>query len=51
MFLCQQQKPNSWNCGSCRQPNRNVTKSPTLGRCRQCRGTCTRVYVRLIQIM
>nr|UDF86460.1 ribosomal protein S12 [Lenwebbia lasioclada] len=27
-----------------RQPIRNVTKSPALGRCPQRRGTCTRVY-------
>ncbi|KAB2054206.1 hypothetical protein ES319_A12G239500v1 [Gossypium barbadense] len=34
-----------------RQLIRNVTKSPTLGGCPQRRGTCTRVYVRLVQIM
>nr|YP_009972386.1 ribosomal protein S12 [Distemonanthus benthamianus]YP_009972431.1 ribosomal protein S12 [Distemonanthus benthamianus]QNH82521.1 ribosomal protein S12 [Distemonanthus benthamianus]QNH82522.1 ribosomal protein S12 [Distemonanthus benthamianus] len=34
-----------------RQPIRNVTKSPALGGCPQRRGTCTRVYVRLVQIM
>nr|YP_009473505.1 ribosomal protein S12 [Hydrocera triflora]YP_009473550.1 ribosomal protein S12 [Hydrocera triflora]AVI69807.1 ribosomal protein S12 [Hydrocera triflora]AVI69844.1 ribosomal protein S12 [Hydrocera triflora] len=34
-----------------RQPIRNVTKSPALGRCPQRRGTCTRVYVRLVKIM
>ncbi|TYI77107.1 hypothetical protein E1A91_D06G123100v1 [Gossypium mustelinum] len=34
-----------------RQPIRNVMKSPALGGCPQCRGTCTRVYVRLVQIM
>ncbi|KAG8489096.1 hypothetical protein CXB51_017088 [Gossypium anomalum] len=34
-----------------RQPIRNVTKSPTLGGCPQHLGTCTRVYVRLVQIM
>jgi len=33
-----------------RQPIRNVTKSPALGGCPQRRGTCTRVYVRLVQI-
>nr|YP_009162240.1 ribosomal protein S12 [Scutellaria baicalensis]YP_009162285.1 ribosomal protein S12 [Scutellaria baicalensis]YP_009366064.1 ribosomal protein S12 [Scutellaria lateriflora]YP_009366109.1 ribosomal protein S12 [Scutellaria lateriflora]YP_009914982.1 ribosomal protein S12 [Scutellaria tsinyunensis]YP_009915027.1 ribosomal protein S12 [Scutellaria tsinyunensis]YP_010154479.1 ribosomal protein S12 [Scutellaria meehanioides]YP_010154524.1 ribosomal protein S12 [Scutellaria meehanioides]YP_0101 len=31
-----------------RQPIRNVTKSPALGGCPQRRGTCTRVYVRLV---
>lgn len=34
-----------------RQPIRNVTKSPALGGCPQRRGTCTRVYVRLVQTM
>ncbi|WOG80897.1 hypothetical protein DCAR_0100042 [Daucus carota subsp. sativus] len=34
-----------------RQPIRNVTKSPALRGCPQRRGTCTRVYVRLVQIM
>ena len=34
-----------------RQPIRNVTKSPALGGCPQRRGTCTRVYVRLVQIV
>nr|YP_010158069.1 ribosomal protein S12 [Afzelia xylocarpa]YP_010158113.1 ribosomal protein S12 [Afzelia xylocarpa]QRG30085.1 ribosomal protein S12 [Afzelia xylocarpa]QRG30086.1 ribosomal protein S12 [Afzelia xylocarpa] len=34
-----------------RQPIRNVTKSPALQGCPQRRGTCTRVYVRLVQIM
>ncbi|TYI77535.1 hypothetical protein E1A91_D06G146800v1 [Gossypium mustelinum] len=29
---------------------RNVTKSPTLGGCPQRRGTCTKVYMRLVQI-
>nr|UEN67284.1 ribosomal protein S12 [Sophora prazeri] len=33
-----------------RQPIRNVTKSPALRGCPQRRGTCTRVYVRLVQI-
>nr|YP_004940490.1 ribosomal protein S12 [Dorcoceras hygrometricum]YP_009938419.1 ribosomal protein S12 [Achimenes cettoana]YP_009938464.1 ribosomal protein S12 [Achimenes cettoana]YP_010837193.1 ribosomal protein S12 [Erythranthe platyphylla]YP_010837238.1 ribosomal protein S12 [Erythranthe platyphylla]YP_010879138.1 ribosomal protein S12 [Ruellia simplex]YP_010879183.1 ribosomal protein S12 [Ruellia simplex]YP_010879304.1 ribosomal protein S12 [Ruellia speciosa]YP_010879348.1 ribosomal protein S12 [Ruell len=31
-----------------RQPIRNVTKSPALRGCPQRRGTCTRVYVRLV---
>nr|YP_009940278.1 ribosomal protein S12 [Elsholtzia rugulosa]YP_009940323.1 ribosomal protein S12 [Elsholtzia rugulosa]YP_010699154.1 ribosomal protein S12 [Elsholtzia eriostachya]YP_010699199.1 ribosomal protein S12 [Elsholtzia eriostachya]QNZ89197.1 ribosomal protein S12 [Elsholtzia rugulosa]QNZ89242.1 ribosomal protein S12 [Elsholtzia rugulosa]WCH61782.1 ribosomal protein S12 [Elsholtzia eriostachya]WCH61806.1 ribosomal protein S12 [Elsholtzia eriostachya] len=31
-----------------RQPVRNVTKSPALRGCPQRRGTCTRVYVRLV---
>ncbi|KAK7370740.1 hypothetical protein VNO78_37294 [Psophocarpus tetragonolobus] len=31
-----------------RQPIRNVTKSPALRGCPQRRGTCTRVYVRLL---
>nr|ANE10860.1 ribosomal protein S12 [Morus alba var. atropurpurea] len=34
-----------------RQPIKNVTKSPALRGCPQRRGTCTRVYVRLVQIM
>nr|YP_009532509.1 ribosomal protein S12 [Echinacanthus attenuatus]AYA73055.1 ribosomal protein S12 [Echinacanthus attenuatus] len=34
-----------------RQPIRNVTKSPALGGCPQRRGTCTRVYVRLVSIL
>nr|ANP26129.1 ribosomal protein S12 [Tacca chantrieri]ANP26167.1 ribosomal protein S12 [Tacca chantrieri] len=34
-----------------RQPIRNVTKSPALRGCPQRRGTCTRVYARLVQIM
>ncbi|KAK8954189.1 hypothetical protein KSP39_PZI001994 [Platanthera zijinensis] len=34
-----------------RQPIKNVTKSPALGGCPQRRGTCTRVYVRLIQLL
>nr|YP_009229486.1 ribosomal protein S12 [Aquilaria sinensis]ALT55567.1 ribosomal protein S12 [Aquilaria sinensis]QIS92227.1 ribosomal protein S12 [Aquilaria sinensis] len=34
-----------------RQPIRNVTKSPALRGCPQRRGTCTRVYVRLVPIM
>ncbi|KAB2025135.1 hypothetical protein ERO13_D06G113700v2 [Gossypium hirsutum] len=34
-----------------RQPIRNVMKSSALGGCPQHRGTCTRVYVRLVQIM
>jgi len=34
-----------------RQPIRNVTKSPALGGCPQRRGTCTRVYVWLVQSM
>nr|WPV73256.1 ribosomal protein S12 [Dioscorea polystachya]WPV73257.1 ribosomal protein S12 [Dioscorea polystachya] len=34
-----------------RQKIRNVTKSPALRGCPQRRGTCTRVYVRLVQIM
>nr|AEQ36962.1 ribosomal protein S12 [Datura stramonium] len=33
-----------------RQPIRNVTKSPALRGCPQRRGTCTRVYVRLVTI-
>nr|YP_009144958.1 ribosomal protein S12 [Dieffenbachia seguine]YP_009145003.1 ribosomal protein S12 [Dieffenbachia seguine]YP_009161533.1 ribosomal protein S12 [Pinellia ternata]YP_009258945.1 ribosomal protein S12 [Spathiphyllum kochii]YP_009258990.1 ribosomal protein S12 [Spathiphyllum kochii]AKJ83495.1 ribosomal protein S12 [Dieffenbachia seguine]AKJ83496.1 ribosomal protein S12 [Dieffenbachia seguine]AKJ83666.1 ribosomal protein S12 [Spathiphyllum kochii]AKJ83667.1 ribosomal protein S12 [Spathiphyllum len=33
-----------------RQPIRNVTKSPALRGCPQRRGTCTRVYVRLVII-
>lgn len=33
-----------------RQPIRNITKSPALGGCPQRRGTCTRVYVRLVQV-
>nr|YP_009461620.1 ribosomal protein S12 [Commiphora wightii]AUT83839.1 ribosomal protein S12 [Commiphora wightii] len=33
-----------------RQPIRNVTKSPALRGCPQRRGTCTRVYVRLVSI-
>nr|YP_010250698.1 ribosomal protein S12 [Bletilla sinensis]YP_010250741.1 ribosomal protein S12 [Bletilla sinensis]QTV76412.1 ribosomal protein S12 [Bletilla sinensis]QTV76413.1 ribosomal protein S12 [Bletilla sinensis] len=33
-----------------RQPIRNVTKSPALRGCPQRRGTCTRVYVRLVKI-
>nr|YP_009179709.1 ribosomal protein S12 [Isatis tinctoria]YP_009179754.1 ribosomal protein S12 [Isatis tinctoria]ALL45417.1 ribosomal protein S12 [Isatis tinctoria]ALL45456.1 ribosomal protein S12 [Isatis tinctoria] len=33
-----------------RQPIRNVTKSPALRGCPQRRGTCTRVYVRLVMI-
>nr|QXG82959.1 ribosomal protein S12 [Stylidium debile]QXG83004.1 ribosomal protein S12 [Stylidium debile]UVW83056.1 ribosomal protein S12 [Ficus religiosa]UVW83057.1 ribosomal protein S12 [Ficus religiosa] len=33
-----------------RQPIKNVTKSPALGGCPQRRGTCTRVYVRLVTI-
>ncbi|CAN6928412.1 unnamed protein product [Brassica oleracea] len=33
-----------------RQPIRNVTKSPTLRGCPQRRGTCTRVYVRLVRV-
>nr|YP_010263243.1 ribosomal protein S12 [Cymbidium paucifolium]YP_010263395.1 ribosomal protein S12 [Cymbidium banaense]YP_010263471.1 ribosomal protein S12 [Cymbidium canaliculatum]YP_010263547.1 ribosomal protein S12 [Cymbidium bicolor subsp. pubescens]UIX52876.1 ribosomal protein S12 [Cymbidium aloifolium]UIX53557.1 ribosomal protein S12 [Cymbidium paucifolium]UIX53937.1 ribosomal protein S12 [Cymbidium banaense]UIX54013.1 ribosomal protein S12 [Cymbidium canaliculatum]UIX54088.1 ribosomal protein S12 len=32
-----------------RKPIRNVTKSPALRGCPQRRGTCTRVYVRLVQ--
>nr|YP_009648783.1 ribosomal protein S12 [Gastrochilus calceolaris]YP_009648825.1 ribosomal protein S12 [Gastrochilus calceolaris]QCZ36258.1 ribosomal protein S12 [Gastrochilus calceolaris]QCZ36300.1 ribosomal protein S12 [Gastrochilus calceolaris] len=32
-----------------RQPIRNVTKSPALRGCPQRRGTCTRVYVRLVK--
>nr|QJS35457.1 ribosomal protein S12 [Liparis japonica]QJS35458.1 ribosomal protein S12 [Liparis japonica] len=32
-----------------RQPIKNVTKSPALRGCPQRRGTCTRVYVRLVQ--
>ncbi|KAL5701586.1 50S ribosomal protein L20 [Ranunculus cassubicifolius] len=31
-----------------RQPIKNVTKSPALRGCPQRRGTCTRVYVRLM---
>nr|AMM06270.1 ribosomal protein S12 [Vicia sativa] len=31
-----------------RQPIRTVTKSPALRGCPQRRGTCTRVYVRLV---
>nr|YP_009527433.1 ribosomal protein S12 [Echinacanthus longzhouensis]YP_009538327.1 ribosomal protein S12 [Echinacanthus longzhouensis]AYA72969.1 ribosomal protein S12 [Echinacanthus longzhouensis]AYA72970.1 ribosomal protein S12 [Echinacanthus longzhouensis] len=34
-----------------RQPIRNVTKSPALRGCPQRRGTCTRVYVRLVSIL
>ncbi|KAB2046014.1 hypothetical protein ES319_D01G203600v1 [Gossypium barbadense] len=34
-----------------RQPIRNVTKVIALGGCPHRRGTCTRVYVRLVQIM
>nr|YP_010180517.1 ribosomal protein S12 [Maerua crassifolia]YP_010180563.1 ribosomal protein S12 [Maerua crassifolia]QVD39936.1 ribosomal protein S12 [Maerua crassifolia]QVD39982.1 ribosomal protein S12 [Maerua crassifolia] len=34
-----------------RQPIRNVTKSPALRGCPQRRGTCTRVYVRPVQII
>lgn len=34
-----------------RQPIRNVTKSPALVECPQRRGTCTKVYVRLVQII
>ena len=34
-----------------RQPKKNVKKSPALKGCPQRRGTCTRVYVRLVQIM
>jgi len=34
-----------------RQPIRNVTKSPALRGCPQRRGTCTRVYVRLVSII
>nr|YP_009995719.1 ribosomal protein S12 [Polygala fallax]YP_009995763.1 ribosomal protein S12 [Polygala fallax]QNQ64657.1 ribosomal protein S12 [Polygala fallax]QNQ64701.1 ribosomal protein S12 [Polygala fallax] len=33
-----------------RQPIINVTKSPALRGCPQRRGTCTRVYVRLVPI-
>nr|VDD65512.1 unnamed protein product [Brassica oleracea] len=33
-----------------RQPIRNVTKSPALRGCPQRRGTCTRVYVRLVRV-
>nr|YP_009431537.1 ribosomal protein S12 [Citrullus amarus]YP_009431581.1 ribosomal protein S12 [Citrullus amarus]YP_009431622.1 ribosomal protein S12 [Citrullus rehmii]YP_009431666.1 ribosomal protein S12 [Citrullus rehmii]ASY96354.1 ribosomal protein S12 [Cucumis melo subsp. agrestis]ASY96648.1 ribosomal protein S12 [Cucumis melo var. conomon]ASY96702.1 ribosomal protein S12 [Cucumis melo var. makuwa]ASY96789.1 ribosomal protein S12 [Cucumis melo var. momordica]ASY96876.1 ribosomal protein S12 [Cucumis m len=33
-----------------RQPIRNVTKSPALRGCPQRRGTCTRVYVRLVEV-
>ncbi|KAK1258607.1 hypothetical protein QJS04_geneDACA022070 [Acorus gramineus] len=33
-----------------RQPIRNVTKSPALRGCPQRRGTCTRVYARLVDI-
>lgn len=32
-----------------RQPIKNVTKSPALRGCPQRRGTCTRVYVRLVK--
>nr|ATI24776.1 ribosomal protein S12 [Plukenetia volubilis] len=32
-----------------RKPIRNITKSPALGGCPQRRGTCTRVYVRLVK--
>ncbi|RYR08246.1 hypothetical protein Ahy_B05g075822 [Arachis hypogaea] len=34
-----------------RQPIRNVKKSPALRGCPQHQGTCTRVYVRLVQII
>nr|YP_009535700.1 ribosomal protein S12 [Apostasia shenzhenica]AYJ83746.1 ribosomal protein S12 [Apostasia shenzhenica] len=34
-----------------RQPIRNLTKSPALRGCPQRRGTCTRVYVRLVQLI
>ena len=34
-----------------RQQKKNVKKSPALKGCPQRRGTCTRVYVRLVQIM
>nr|YP_009144494.1 ribosomal protein S12 [Salvia rosmarinus]YP_009144538.1 ribosomal protein S12 [Salvia rosmarinus]AKJ76748.1 ribosomal protein S12 [Salvia rosmarinus]AKJ76788.1 ribosomal protein S12 [Salvia rosmarinus] len=34
-----------------RQPVRNVTKSPALRGCPQRRGTCTRVYVRLVYMI
>lgn len=34
-----------------RQPIKNVTKSPALRGCPQRRGTCTRVYVRLVKIV
>nr|YP_010158152.1 ribosomal protein S12 [Cyrtophyllum fragrans]YP_010158197.1 ribosomal protein S12 [Cyrtophyllum fragrans]QRG30250.1 ribosomal protein S12 [Cyrtophyllum fragrans]QRG30251.1 ribosomal protein S12 [Cyrtophyllum fragrans] len=34
-----------------RQPIRNVTKSPALRGCPQRRGTCTRVYARLVSII
>ena len=33
-----------------RQQKKNVKKSPALKGCPQRRGTCTRVYVRLVQI-
>uniref|UniRef100_A0A2K2AS45 Ribosomal protein S12 n=1 Tax=Populus trichocarpa TaxID=3694 RepID=A0A2K2AS45_POPTR len=31
-----------------RHPTRNVTKSPVVEGCPQHRGTCTRLYVRLV---
>nr|UFP91370.1 ribosomal protein S12 [Gentiana apiata] len=34
-----------------RQPIKNVTKSPALRGCPQRRGTCTRVYARLVSII
>ena len=34
-----------------RQPIRNARKTPALKGCPQRRGTCARVYVRLVQIM
>lgn len=34
-----------------RQPIRNITKTPALRGCPQRRGTCARVYVRLVQII
>lgn len=34
-----------------RQPKKNGKKSPALKGCPQRRGTCARVYVRLVQIM
>ena len=34
-----------------RQPIRNARKTAALKGCPQRRGTCTRVYVRLVQIM
>ncbi|KAL4189188.1 hypothetical protein AMTRI_Chr08g205770 [Amborella trichopoda] len=34
-----------------RQPIKNAAKSPALRGCPQHRGTCTRVYVHLVQIM